>query len=299
MQSKPISNIHDSTRYISRHTFTIKRAVPPLLLAIFVCLVSETLSAQQPRDFMVNNQPGGTYLNLDAVVPGAQVLLEHRIPIYGRLNEFAVRANTLLTLLLYESQFDADLRVIVLTVGGGVGYRNTFRNLSFDEDEAVDREYRRHKEYYGYYDDQDWWFVEGRINLDLPFNDNILFHNVNTIRYEARPQTSFDWRTGLVHDGTFFRSDIILFFKHRDYGALAPMAQVLSFDVQAESTQILNYGFFAVTRPGFRRSNDIVMLNVLLYGTTLGGADYSKVYGIHDLFLPLTFTLAYRAILEL
>ncbi len=299
MQSTADPDARFPTLYKSRNAVKVRRVIYPVLLILAVIIVPETSSAQQPRDFMVNTQPGGTYLNVDAVVPGVQLLLEHRIPIYGRVNEFALRANSLLTLLFYESQLDADLRVIVFTVGVGVGYRDTFRYLSFEEDEAIDREYRRHQEYYGHYANQDWGFFEGRINLDLPFNDYVLLHNVNTLRYETRPDTSFDWRTGLVHDGMFFRSDVILFFKHKDWGAIAPMAQVLSFDIRDENTQILNYGFFAVTRPGFRRSNDILMLNVLLYGATLNGMDYGKIYGIHDLFLPITFTLAYRMILQL
>ncbi len=270
------------------------------LLALVVLLLSSPAAlADQRRDWMVDVQPGGTYLNVDTVFPGAQLLLEHRIPVHGKQNELDFRLNSLFTLPFYESQFDVDLRVLVVTVGGGLGYRDTFRNQTFAEEEPLTREHRRDREYSGDFDVEDWWFAEGRLNLSIPINDHVVFHNLGTLRHENRPDRSFDWRTGVVHDGSFLKSEHMLFVKHRVFGAFAPMIQFLDFDLGDERHALFNYGFFFVTRPGFRRRDDIFLLTMLFFGDTLGGMDADDIYGFHVFFAPMTFTLAYRMVFDL
>jgi hypothetical protein len=256
--------------------------------------------AEQPRDWMVGPQPGGTYLNVDVIFPGAQLLIEHRVPINGLQNELALRANSLITAPFYESQADIDMRIVVFTLGASLGFNDTFRGLIFRPDEPLDQAYRRQRDFAGDYEEMDIWFGEGRFNVSIPFNDYLLWHNVNYLRYEDRPDRSFDWRLGLVHDGFYLKSDFHLFFKHRSFGALAPLVQLVDFRLDGEQRTVLNYGFFFVTRPGFRRRDDILLITMLFnFGKTLGDYDAQKIYGIHSYHAPLTFLLAYRMVFDL
>lgn len=249
---------------------------------------------------MVDVQPGGTYLDVDAVVPGGQLTLEHRIPVYGKSNELDLRANSLFTAPFYESQVDIDVRILILTLGAGIGFRDSFRCHIFSPNEEITSARRREREYSGDISNEFWYFTEGRLGLSVPLNDYVVVHNVNTIRYEDRPDRSFDWRIGVVHDGLFFKSDLMLFLKNRSLGAFAPMLQLLNFDLDDHRHTIINYGFYFVTRPGFRRRDDIFLFNLLFYGETLSERiDIYDIYGFHLLSAPITFTIAYRAVLDL
>ncbi len=263
-------------------------------------LVPGLAKAEQPRDFMVGPQAGGTYLNVDTIFPGIQLLVEHRLPINGMQNELWMKANALLIQPMYESQLDVDLRIVALSLGASLGFNDTFRTFVFKPDEPLDREHRRQRDFAGDYSNSNFWYGEGRATLDIPFNDYVLLHAVNTLRYENRPERSFDWRQGFVHDGFYFRSDIHLFFKHKSFGALAPLIQVMDFELDGEQNTVLNYGFFFVTRPGFRRRDDILLFTMLFnFGKTLGDYDAYNMYGIHTYHAPMTFLLAYRMIFQL
>jgi hypothetical protein len=276
-------------------------ATPFLLFVVCTSLlVPGRAAADQPRDWMVGAQPGGTYLNVDTVLPGAQLLIEHRVPVNGMQNEVDLRANALLMLPFYESQMDLDLRIVLFTVGASLGYRDTFRGLIFEPEESLSASHRRERDYAGDIEQMDFGFAEARFNLDIPFNDYVVWHNVNTFRYEDRPDRSFDWRLGLVHDGLFFKSDFHLFFKHRSFGALAPMVQLVDFHLDDRMRTLLNYGFFFVTRPGLSRWNDILLFTMLFnFGKTLGNFDGSNIYGVHTYYAPLTLLIAYRVVFDL
>src|SRR4051794_27359319 len=125
------------------------RKLTPIFFALLSLLWAPTSRADQPRDWMVGPQPGGTVLNLDVVFPGIQATIEHRIPIYGIANELLLKANSLMTLPFYESQADFDLRLVVLSLGGTAGWRNTFRGMEFAPGEDITRQARRHRELSG------------------------------------------------------------------------------------------------------------------------------------------------------
>jgi hypothetical protein len=265
-----------------------------------VAALSATSSAhaQQARDWMIAAQPSGTDAMLDLVFPGVQATLEHRAPIYGFSNQATLRANALYTVPFFESQADAELRILALTLGGSGGFRRDNHALTFEEDESLGRRKRRLRDIDGLYDTATYGYGEGRATLSLPINDYVLFNAINTLRFQDSPDRTFDWRQGVVHDGTTFRSDIMLFLKHRDWGGFAPMMQVLNFGLGENRFTQINYGFLAVTRPGFIRRGDIFFLQFLFHpGSTLGGYDNADSYGMHLFFAPITFTLAYRMVL--
>jgi hypothetical protein len=248
---------------------------------------------------MIAAPSNGTDVMVDMVLPGAQLAIEHKVPIYGIANQLTLRANALYTVPFYESQADVELRIVALTLGGSGGFRSDFGHMGFAPGEPIERGHRRNRFVNGQVDTATWGFGEARATLSLPLNDYVVFNAVNTLRLEDSPDRSFDQRLGVVHDGgALFKSDIMLFLKHRDWGGFAPMAQILNFKLGSHRFTEINYGFALVTRPGFRRSNDILFLQLLFNpGSTFGSYDNSDGYGLHLLFAPITVTLAYRMIL--
>src|SRR5262249_54942946 len=137
--------------------------------------------AEQPRDWMIAYQPGGTYLNTDWVGLGVQAQLEHRIPIFNGANEFDLRVNALPTYFYYESQVDAEIRILVLSLGASVGFRDNFRNLAFQSGEPVDFQARRRADAHNAVSG----FGEGRATLAVPFNDYIALASQFGARFEG------------------------------------------------------------------------------------------------------------------
>jgi hypothetical protein len=262
-------------------------------------LASATVRAEQTRDWMISAPQNGTDAFVDVILPGVQLGVEHKVPIYGKANQLTLRGNALYTLAFYESQGDIELRMLVLTLGASGGFRSDFNHFGFAPGESIDSHERRLRFVDGRFDTATWGFGEGRATLSLPINDYVLFNAINYLRFEASPDRSFDWRNGIVHDGgILFKSDIMLFFKRRDLGALAPMVQVLNFGLGASRFTQLNYGFTLAVRPGFQRGYDILFLQLLFNpGSTFGTYDNTRSYGLHLLFAPVTFTLAYRMVI--
>jgi hypothetical protein len=269
-----------------------------VLVSTVWLLALSSAHAEQTRDFMIAAPENGTDVMVDLIFPGVQTTLEHRVPIYGIANQLTLRGNALYTLPFYESQADAELRILILTLGASGGFRSDFRSLSFREDERLDRHHRRLREIDGKFASETWGFGEGRATLSLPINDYVVFNAINSLRFQGSPDRNFDWRTGVVHDGEFFRSDIMLFLKHRAWGGFAPLMQILNFSADGDRFTQFNYGFMLVTRPGFRLRDDIFLLQLLFHpGPTFGGYDNEDSYGMHLFFAPITFTIAYRMML--
>jgi hypothetical protein len=267
--------------------------------------VAPRVRAEQPRDWMVAAQPGGTYLNLDVVFPGAQAQLEHRKPIYGQANEFSFKFSALPTIVFVESQADVDIRLVILSLGASVGLRETFHSLEFAPGRPMDSQARRDMEFGGYYSNSFTGFGEGRATLALPFNDNLVFLSVNALRYEGGPDRVFDWRLAIMRDaGMLFRSDTTLFIKGRSFGAIGPRIQVLNYKLDGLNNTQVNYGFTFTTRPGFRKRNDIFFLSFMVgvggnIATAGGPVPTGEMYGNHIFKAPINFEIAYRTVLEL
>ena len=272
-----------------------------LLLCGLSAFSASAARADQARDWMISAPLDGTFANVDVVLPGVQVGIEHRAPIYGQVNQLTLRANALFMLPFCEPQADVELRIVVLTLGGSVGYHGDLAHMGFAPGQPDDRVARRKRFIDGDIDSAQWAYGEGRATLSLPFNDNFLFNAINTLRVDAAamPDRTFDWRTGVVRDGgVMLKSDIMFFVKDRDWGAIGPMVQILDFGLGSERLTQINYGFQIVTRPGFMRRNDIFFLQVLFNpGSTFGTYDNNAGYGNHLIFAPIAFTMAYRMVL--
>lgn len=257
-------------------------------------------AADQPRDWMVGAGKPGTYVNLDAVFGAFQASVEHRKNYFGSANQLTLRASAIAALPFGSTQLDADLRIVLLTFGASAGLTDVWRNQTFAADEPLSRKQRREREAAGDMNTMGFGFVEGRVGLAIPFNDHMVFNSVTSLRLTSAESRSFDNLINVVHDGNYLRSDIQMFVKHRRFGAFAPMAQVLNFPLDGKRRTQLNYGFVFVSRAGFTRRNDVFLFQLLIHpGGTLGGYENREVYGLATLRSPISFTLAYRSVINL
>ena len=93
-----------------------------------------TAAAEQPRDWMVGAGKAGTFVNLDAVFGAFQSSIEHRINFYGSANQLTLRGGATVAIPFGQSQIDADLRILILTLGTSAGLMDVWRNQTFSED---------------------------------------------------------------------------------------------------------------------------------------------------------------------
>lgn len=249
---------------------------------------------------MVSAGKPGTFVNLDAVFGAFQSSLEHRINYYGSANQLRLRGGAIVALPFGSTQLDADLRILVLTLGASAGAVDVWRNQTFAADEPLTRKQRREREAAGDMNTMTFGFVEGRVGLAIPLNDHMVFNSVAALRYTGSKARSFDNLLSVVHDGNYLRSDFQFFFKHRRFGAIAPLVQMLNFPLDGVRRTQWNYGFTFVSRIGFTRRNDLLLFDLLIHpGGALGGYDNREVYGLATLRSPISFTLAYRSVISL
>jgi hypothetical protein len=256
-----------------------------------------TAHAEQPRDWIIAYQPGGTYLYTDWLGLGFQAQLEHRLPFFQGANELDLRVNVEPSLFYYESQADVDVRILVLTLGASVGFRDNFFNIAFKPGEDVGYQGRRHAVTHNSVNG----FGEGRATLGLPFNDYVALISQFGARFEGGTDRTFDWRLGIVRDsGIFLHSDTALMFHNRTLGGIGPQVQVLRYDLDGHRNTQVNFGFVYAGRVGIRRRYDAVLLSVL-FGLTgdINGVPTSQIYGDHYLKWPVVIQFGYRIQWEL
>jgi hypothetical protein len=257
-------------------------------------------AAYQPRDWMISAGKSGTFVNLDAVFGAFQSSLEHRINIYGAANQLTLRGSAIVAMPFGSTQLDADLRIVVLTIGGSVGAMDVWRNQTFAPEEPLTRQQRREREAAGDMNSMGVAFVEGRVGLAIPFNDHLVFNGVTALRFSNAAARSYDNLLNVVHDGNALRSELQLFYKHKTFGGIGPTLQILHFSLDGKRHTQLNYGVTFVSRVGFTRRNDVLLFQLLVHpGDLFGGYDNGAVFGMATFRAPLAFTLAYRSVISL
>lgn len=284
---------------MTEHSFYSKAALARLVAILCIALswAQHTARAEQPRDWVIAYQPGGTYLYTDWLGLGFQAQLEHRIPIFSGANELDLRVNAEPSLFYYESQADVDIRILVLTLGASVGFRDNFFNIAFKPGDHVDYQARRDADSHNSVNG----FWEGRATLGLPFNDYFALISQFGARFEGGTDRTFDWRLGIVRDsGVFLHSETALMYHNKTIGGIGPQVQVLSYDLDNQHNVQVNYGFVYAGRVGIRRRYDAVLLSVL-FGLTgkINGEPTSKIYGDHYLKWPVVIQFGYRIQWEL
>ena len=272
-----------------------RRAIARAALLVALALPT-TANADQPSDWMIGAPEEGTFLNLDFVVGALQSTVEHRIPVYGAANMFTLRGGGMVALPFTAGQADIEMRVLNLTLGVSGGGANVYRNMTFETEQPLHRKERRERDAAGEFNSESYGYFESRAGLAFLFNDYLVFNNVNAWRISGAPERSFDYLTNIVHDGSYVRSDFQLFVKHRDYGGVAPMVQMLNFPLDDEWRTQFNFGFFAATRAGLTGRDDLLALQMLFHvHDVFGGYDNEDVYGWALLRGPISFLFVYRS----
>jgi hypothetical protein len=278
------------------------RARPLALLSLLSLTVCGSLArAEQRRDWVLDNAPVGNHLFVDYFGTGAQATLEHRGPIYGDANSYALNVSSLISYPAGQVQATASLRVLFLELGGSVGYRSVWRNMSFEPGDdgayckGCDAEARRDLDpLFGSTPGTDAYpFAEGNISLYALLNEHMVFGSLFSAHYEDGLARSYDNYYTNIHDGGLMLiSETSLFFKHRDWGGIAPYIQVLSLPRAGRHETEVAWGFNAVTRLGLIPRNDALFVSLLL-------RPQDENYGQHSYYLPLRVVIAYRLMLEL
>ena len=269
-------------------------------VALVGLLRASDVAAEQRHDWMLAAGKPGTYLNLDIAFGALQATLEHRIDIFGAANTLTLKGGAIAAIPFGGLQLDADLRIVILNIGASAGVQDIWINETFAPGVEPTRKLRREREAGGDFDTQQFGWLEARAGLVLPFNDYLLFNNVNSFRVLDAQDRTFDYQIGVVHDGNYLRSDFQLFVKDDSFGGLAPMLQLLNFPFEGERRTQLNFGFAFVSRAGLVSRDDLILFQMLFHaGDALGGYDNGNVYGLAVLRGPATFTLAYRSVISL
>ncbi len=260
-----------------------------------------TAAADQRQDWLVAAPEKGNYLNLDFVFGALQAGFEERMPVYGGANMFTLRESAIAAWPFGGGQVDAEIRMLVLTLGVTGGFHSVWRNETFLPGQLMDRKERRARDAGGDFNTDNFGFWEGRASLALPFNDYVVFNAQTAWHITGATKRSFDYDAQVVDDGRFERTDFQLFLKHERIGALAPTFEILSFPLDNSWHTQLNYGFTFVTRAGLVRRDDVLIWQMMFHSGSIFGAGYDNrdVYGSATFRGPLTFLLAYRSQIDL
>jgi hypothetical protein len=278
------------------------RRVALIVLATAIAVIlASSAGAQQARDYMLTFQPQGSFAYVDYYGTGGMFTLEHRRQIFGNANELTLGASLIPSYPLGEAHARADLRILFLSIGGSLAYRTVWRNLEFEPGDdgeyckACDRASRRKMDplLEATPGSTTYEIAEARATVYLPFNDHLIALASGALRYEGRPDRSFDWfYTSLYDEGLIRRLEIQAFVKHPDFGGIGPYVQLLSLPRDGKHVAQWAAGFNLAFRVGILPRNDLIFWTLLVRP---GDGEF----GQHSYYSPVRSLLIYRMILDL
>lgn len=298
----------------------MKLAATAFGLALLVA-TSTSSAWPQSRDYFLDPPRPGTFVHTDVFTVGAQASLEKRVAIEDEsTGMFHARASTLASLGYAEVAAHTDLRLLGLfTFGGSVGYRRVWNNFSLDDNSRENRAHATKKDAGGDADVQkqiddravegrvrSWAYAEGRGRIVVPLDRLWLVMN-GTLRWEqggekGMPYNSFDWFHTNVHDpGVLYKLDATLFVRH-SLGALGPTVRYMDLPTGGDAKlrkQETVFGLTFGTRPGFRRKDDLLLVQALF---DFADEKHGKQFGWHTSVLakfPSYIMVIYRISWEL
>jgi len=245
------------------------------------------------RDYFLDAPPAGLWAHTDAFTLGGQASLEHRHEVDGDLTMLTTRVSGLASLGYGDVGAHAELRVALLSFGGSVGYRRTFRYYPVADGTTLTRDMRRRADAEKAYVGQGFPWAEARTRLVIPLESLWLVTNY-ALRKEDQPDVAFDWFHANVHDGgTLQKADATLFFRHPKFGAVGPVVRWMSLPKGGGARQTeVAYGLTFGTRPGWKRGADLLLFQVLT-------VPKDEEFGFHVLRAPVYAMLVYRATFDL
>ncbi len=268
-----------------------------VFFAFFGIAVPREAQASQAQDWYIGPAEEGSSSEVTVFFPGVVATLDHRVDIFSG-NQLLLQTGGIVTYPFGNLFVATDLRFLLFSIGGKVGFQDTWRNFTFDPDEELSRHELRERSASGLFNNAAWPYVQGRVTMAIPFNEYVLFLAEGMPTYMDIPDRTYDWEAGLIHDrGMLYTWDNTLFFKHKKFGAVGPILEVQDFGLDGERHTQINYGFILVTRAGLVRRDDIIVWYMKFHSGDdfVGGYDNSDVWGSFTWRAPFSFMLAYRA----
>lgn len=257
--------------------------------------------AELPRDYFLDAPAAGVFSHSDLYNVGLQQSLEHRMHLEEGMSMLHTRLSGVVSYPYAEGSLNLDVRVFLVTLGGSAGYRQVYRNHTFEPGEDASRDRRNEREKAGEHDSQGYAFGEGRLRMVVPL-DPFFLVTTGTLRWEGVDDNSFDWFHANMHDsGTLGKVDGTLFWRNPSFGGIGPYLRFMSVqktkdDGSHEREGELHYGLTFGTRPGLvtprGRRSDLLLVQLI---TKLGDEEF----GLHPYRLPLYPLIVYRATLTL
>lgn len=278
----------------------------------------------QSRDYFLDPPRPGTFVHADLFTVGAQATLEKRIAIEDETTGMLhLRANALASLGYADVGVHTDLRLLGLfTFGASAGYRRVWASFAYPEDNTREKRGDKvgRKEPPKSLAEEagpkavNWPWFEARGRMVIPLESLWLVSNA-TLRWEnlggdgadrtgqsGMLNNSFDWFHTNVHDpGLVQRYDSTLFFRHKSFGGIGPAVRFMKYkrteNGETKNINELVYGVTFGTRPGWRRKDDL-----LLVQTLVDLKDTGKTFGWHTgplAKIPLYVMVIYRMSFEL
>lgn len=253
--------------------------------------------ASQSQDWYIGPAEEGSTSEVTIFFPGVMATLDHRVDVYQG-NQLLMQTGGIVTYPFCNLFVASDLRFLLFSIGGKVGFQDTWRNFTFDDDDELSRAALRERSAAGAFNNEAWPYVQGRVTMAVPFNKYILVLTEFLPTYLDVSDRSYNWEAGLIHDrGMLYTWDNTLFFKHKKFGAVGPILEVQDFGLDGKRHTQINYGFILVSRAGIVRRDDILVWQMKFHSGNdfLGGYDNRDVWGSFNWRAPFSIMLAYRA----
>ncbi len=255
------------------------------------------------RDHLLEPKPEGTRLTGFAYLgPGARVAVDNRLDIEEGSTQWRNQVHANATFGYAEAVAHTDLRLMVLTLGGSVGYRYSWHLLQFEPDAngldngqpELNRQARIDKDKADDFYATHWPWGEGRAQVVLPFGPVTAITTVS-YRYEDRPDNSYSWEFATVYDGGgLVNWETVIFLRHRHLGFIGPAVRLFNLPRGGEREHELQYGIAGGTAPGWSDVDHSLILRVY----TNAGFD-DELMGTHFFRIPIQVVIGYQQDFEL
>jgi hypothetical protein len=318
--------------------------------------------ANPPRDDFLNPQPPGRKLTVMPIVgPAFRAAYDDRMELEEQMSEARFQLIGTVAVPFAEISANLDVRLFLMTFGASAGYHDEWHVLQFEPDAEtgrdragqppaaeppaallaagldplppdkdptttfvdLDRSARALKDENGDIQSATWLFYEARWGFLWP-GDGFMGVSTLAVRYEGRPNVSYDWENATVYSrGWHVRWEGYFLLRERNTGFAGPALRVLcvprhrvignptigpyqvvvpegsacqtneGIGCQRKYEAELHYGVLAGLRPSW--STDDAFL-VRVYAAW--GLD-ERLFGLHTFRTPLEIQVAYMASVEL
>jgi hypothetical protein len=275
------------------------------LLALFCSLVSLLVGCGTSirRDHLIQPKKQGTRLTaLGFIGPGARATVDNRVDVVEGESQLRSQLRGDVNFGYSEISGHADLRWLIFTLGGSVGYRYGWHTLQFTPDAngldhgepELNRDARIAKDEDDDFYDDTWFYGEGRFQVVAPW-ENVMALSTVSYRHEARRDATYSWEYATVYDGgELFTWETQIFLRHRNLGFIGPTVRLLNLPRGGERQNEFHYGIAGGTTPGW---SDVEHALVLRIYTNAGFDD--DLMGTHFFRIPVHLILGYQQDFEL